>query len=78
MGALEKELNEKKKRRDKSAMAGKTDAKMRLLHADDREDETMSDSDEFYEQNQGAAAAAKKSNVNAKKKEKGKIPKEIP
>ena len=66
----EEELNEKKKRRDKSILAGKTDAKMRLLHADDREDETMSDSDEFYEQNQGAAAAAKKSNVNAKKKEK--------
>ena len=68
----EEELNEKKKRRDKSILAGKTDAKMRLLHADDREDETMSDSDEFYEQNQGAAAAAKKSNVNAKKKEKSK------
>jgi len=66
----EEELNERKKRRDKSILAGKTDAKMRLLHADDREDETMSDSDEFYEQNQGAAAAAKKSNVNAKKKEK--------
>ncbi|CAL6341909.1 unnamed protein product [Bathycoccus prasinos] len=66
----EEEEKEKKKRRDKSILAGKTDAKMRLLHADDREDETMSDSDEFYEQNQGAAAAAKKSNVNAKKKEK--------
>ena len=67
----EKDLNEKKKRRDKSAMAGKTDAKMRLLNADDREDEMMSDSDEFYEQNQGTATqAAKKSNVNAKKKEK--------
>ena len=63
----EEEEKEKKKRRDKSILAGKTDAKMRLLHADDREDETMSDSDEFYEQNQGAAAAAKKSNVNAKK-----------
>ena len=66
----EEEEKEKKKRRDKSILAGKTDAKMRLLNADDREDETMSDSDEFYEQNQGAAAAAKKSNVNAKKKEK--------
>jgi len=66
----EEDLNEKKKRRDKSAMAGKTDAKTRLLDADDDEDEMMSDSDEFYEQNQGAAAVAKKSNINAKKKEK--------
>ena len=66
----EEDLNEKKKRRDKSAMAGKTDAKMRLLDADDDEDEMMSDSDEFYEQNQGAATKAAKSNINAKKKEK--------
>ena len=66
----EEDLNEKKKRRDKSAMAGKTDAKTRLLDADDDEDEMTSDSDEFYEQNQGAAAVAKKSNINAKKKEK--------
>ena len=66
----EEDLNEKTKRRDKSAMAGKTDAKMRLLDADDDEDEMMSDSDEFYEQNQGAATKAAKSNINAKKKEK--------
>ena len=67
----EEEENEKKKRRDKSALAGKTDAKMRLSDGGDEEDELMSDSDDFYERDQSDAAKAAPRN-NAKKKEKSR------